>query len=278
MSFTESGHWMKMFESIIYLKALCSCWLPPSIYFSPSLTLLLCLWLSVSPSLCVCLPKHPPPFWLSLSIFLSHPSDLHVEGLFRVPGHSLRQAALREMLNTGAEIDLETGDFHPNDAATLLKAYLGELPEPLLTHRHYHAHLKIGGAGWLVHRSLSFRLMHGQEKYCLPVLCNIFRHLFLELTRFDDQGDKTNVPDKERQIEAFQLLFMLLPSANRSLLKLLFDLLHSTARNQHSNKMSAINLAKMFAPHIIWPKNVKTLGSFCSVFRNAVCSQMNHDK
>ncbi|KAF1375749.1 hypothetical protein PFLUV_G00223420 [Perca fluviatilis] len=147
--------------------------------------------------------------------------NLHVEGLFRVPGHSLRQAALREMLNSGAEIDLETGDFHPNDAATLLKAYLGELPEPLLTHRHYHAHLKIG-----------------------------------ELTCFDDNGDKTNVPDKERQIEAFQLLFMLLPPANRSMLKLLLDLLYHTARKQHINKMSAINLATMFAPHIIWPKNV----------------------
>ncbi|XP_078129690.1 rho GTPase-activating protein 19-like [Sander vitreus] len=147
--------------------------------------------------------------------------NLHVEGLFRVPGHSLRQAALREMLNSGTEIDLETGDFHPNDAATLLKAYLGELPEPLLTHRHYHAHLKIG-----------------------------------ELTCFDDNGDKTNVPDKERQIEAFQLLFMLLPPANRSMLKLLLDLLYHTARKQHINKMSAINLATMFAPHIIWPKNV----------------------
>uniref|UniRef100_A0A3B4B9H2 Rho GTPase-activating protein 19 n=1 Tax=Periophthalmus magnuspinnatus TaxID=409849 RepID=A0A3B4B9H2_9GOBI len=147
--------------------------------------------------------------------------NLHVEGLFRVPGHSLRQAALREMLNTGAEIDLETGDFHPNDAATLLKAFLGELPEPLLTHRHYLAHLKIG-----------------------------------ELTRFDEQGNKTTTPDKERQIEAFQLLFMLLPPANRSLLKLLLDLLYHTARNQHVNKMSAINLATMFAPHIIWPKNV----------------------
>ncbi|XP_017268466.1 rho GTPase-activating protein 19 [Kryptolebias marmoratus] len=147
--------------------------------------------------------------------------NLHVEGLFRVPGHSLRQAALREILNAGAEIDLETGDFHPNDAASLLKMYLGELPEPLLTHRHYLAHLKIG-----------------------------------ELTLFDEKGDKTNNPDKERQIEAFQLLFMLLPSANRSLLKLLLDLLYHTARNQHMNKMSAINLAKMFAPHIIWPKNV----------------------
>ncbi|KAG7512392.1 rho GTPase-activating protein 19-like [Solea senegalensis] len=147
--------------------------------------------------------------------------NLHAEGLFRVPGHSLRQAALREILNAGTEIDLETGDFHPNDAATLLKAYLGELPEPLLTHKHYHAHLKIG-----------------------------------ELTRFDENGDKTNVPDKERQIEAFQLLLMLLPPANRSLLKLLLDLLYHTARNQHLNKMSAINLATMFAPQIIWPKNV----------------------
>uniref|UniRef100_A0AAY5KVX0 Rho GTPase-activating protein 19 n=1 Tax=Esox lucius TaxID=8010 RepID=A0AAY5KVX0_ESOLU len=148
--------------------------------------------------------------------------NLHVEGLFRVPGHSLRQAALREMLNAGAEIDLETGDFHPNDAATLLKTFLGELPEPLLTHRHYHAHLKIAG-----------------------------------LTRFDAQGNPTSAPDKERQIEAFQLLFMLLPPANRSLLKLLLDLLYHTARNQHVNRMSALNLATMVAPHIIWPKHVQ---------------------
>ncbi|XP_061692929.1 rho GTPase-activating protein 19-like isoform X2 [Syngnathoides biaculeatus] len=147
--------------------------------------------------------------------------NLHIEGLFRVPGHSLRQAALREILNAGAEIDLDMGDFHPNDAASLLKAFLGELPEPLLLHRHYHAHLKIG-----------------------------------ELTVFDEKGDKTNTPDKERQIEAYQLLFMLLPPANRNLLKLLLDLLYQTARNQHVNKMSAINLATMFAPHIIWPKNV----------------------
>lgn len=126
--------------------------LPPSFHFIHSLSLssFLCLCLHMSPSLCVYPPTHhisfyPLSLWLSFSIFISHLLDLHVEGLFRVPGHSLRQAALREMLNAGSEIDLEAGDFHPNDAATLLKAYLGELPEPLLTHRHYHAHLKIGG-------------------------------------------------------------------------------------------------------------------------------------
>ncbi|XP_035257933.1 rho GTPase-activating protein 19 isoform X1 [Anguilla anguilla] len=149
--------------------------------------------------------------------------NLHVEGLFRVPGNSIRQQALREMLNSGVDIDLETGDYHPNDVASLLKTFLGELPEPLLTHRHYHAHLKITG-----------------------------------LTLFDERGNKTTVPDKERQIEALQLLFLLLPSANRTLLKLLLDLLYQTAKQQDKNKMSASNLAIMFMPHTIWPKNMTT--------------------
>lgn len=184
-------------------------------------------------------------------------SDLHVEGLFRVPGNSLRQAALREMLNSGADIDLEAGDFHPNDAATLLKSYLGELPEPLLTHRHYHVHLKIGGTD-----VDSFRFTFTRGKQPLTLSSSLFCFRLAALTRLDNLGNKTDVPDKERQIEAFQLLIMLLPPANRSLLKLLLDLLYHTARNQQVNKMSAINLATMFAPHIIWPKNVRTSGAW----------------
>uniref|UniRef100_A0A672FWY9 Rho GTPase-activating protein 19 n=1 Tax=Salarias fasciatus TaxID=181472 RepID=A0A672FWY9_SALFA len=147
--------------------------------------------------------------------------NLHVEGLFRVPGNSVRQQTLKELLNSGADVDLESGDFHPNDVATLLKTFLGELPEPLLTHRHFHAHLKIA-----------------------------------DITLFDDQGNKTALPNKERQIEALQLLFLLLPPANRSLLKLLLDLLYHTAKQQERNKMSAFNLALMFAPHLLWPRHM----------------------
>lgn len=62
-----------------------------------------------------------------------------------MPGNSVRQQALRELLNSGADVDLQGGDFHPNDVASLLKSFLGELPEPLLTHRHFTAHLKIAG-------------------------------------------------------------------------------------------------------------------------------------
>lgn len=38
-----------------------------------------------------------------------------------------------------------------NDVATLLKMFLGELPEPLLTHKHFHAHLKIAGEYKVTH-------------------------------------------------------------------------------------------------------------------------------
>ncbi|XP_038568168.1 rho GTPase-activating protein 19 isoform X2 [Micropterus salmoides] len=147
--------------------------------------------------------------------------NLHVEGLFRVPGNSVRQQSLKELLNSDADVDLESGDFHPNDVATLLKTFLGELPEPLLTHRHFHAHLKIA-----------------------------------DMTLFDEHGNKTAIPNKERQIEALQLLFLLLPQANRSLLKLLLDLLYHTAKQQDKNKMSAYNLAIMFAPHVLWPRHM----------------------
>lgn len=151
--------------------------------------------------------------------FLS--KNLQVEGLFRVPGNSVRQQALREQLNSGSAVDWSSGDFRPNDAASLLKSLLGELPEPLLTHRHFHAHLKIA-----------------------------------DLTLLDEQGNRTSLPNKERQIECLQLLFLLLPPTNRSLLKLLLDLLYHTAKLQEHNKMSTFNLALMFAPHVLWPKHM----------------------
>lgn len=62
-------------------------------------------------------------------------------------------------------------------------------------------------------------------------------------------------------MEALQLLLQLLPQANRSLLRLLLDLLHHTARHQDKNKMSAFNLALMFAPHVLWPRHVRQGGA-----------------
>lgn len=81
--------------------------------------------------------------------------------------------------------------------------------------------------------------------------------VFPDMTLLDEHGNKTPAPNKERQTEALQLLLLLLPPVNRSLLKLLLDLLYHTAKRQDANKMSAFNLALMFAPHVLWPRHVR---------------------
>lgn len=109
-------------------------------YSGNSVAMMLCLRLESNNNASSMLFRCVPSF-----IFLLHNADLRVEGLFRVPGNSSRQQILKEALDSGTEIDLDSGEFHSNDVATLLKVFLGELPEPLLTHKHFHAHLKISG-------------------------------------------------------------------------------------------------------------------------------------
>lgn len=72
-------------------------------------------------------------------------SDLKTEGLFRKTGNVARQRLLKEWLNEGVDLCLDQSSFTPHDCATVLKNYLSELPEPLLTERHYQAHLQVVG-------------------------------------------------------------------------------------------------------------------------------------
>lgn len=71
--------------------------------------------------------------------------DLKTEGLFRKTGNVSRQRLLKEWLNEGVELCLDQETFTPHDCATVLKNYLSELPDPLLTERHYQAHLQVVG-------------------------------------------------------------------------------------------------------------------------------------
>jgi hypothetical protein len=61
-----------------------------------------------------------------------------------------------------------------------------------------------------------------------------------------------------KQIKALQLLFLLIPPANRHLLQQLLELLHEIA-NIKENKMSACSLALVFAPSVIQYKHVSEI-------------------
>jgi hypothetical protein len=60
-----------------------------------------------------------------------------------------------------------------------------------------------------------------------------------------------------RLLRALQLLFLLLPTENRVLLKDVLQLLHLTAKHEGKNKMSADSLATLFTPHLLCPRKVQ---------------------
>ena len=68
--------------------------------------------------------------------------------MFRKSGHLSRQKVLKEkLLNGGANLEeeLETGLYSAHDCANMLKSLLSELPEPLLTERHYRVYQQVPG-------------------------------------------------------------------------------------------------------------------------------------
>ncbi|KZV70673.1 RhoGAP-domain-containing protein [Peniophora sp. CONT] len=61
---------------------------------------------------------------------------LEEEGLFRISGRASHIARLRSEFDTGADFDLQAcppGELDPHAVASIFKAYLRELPEPILT-------------------------------------------------------------------------------------------------------------------------------------------------
>ncbi|EDW36240.1 GL17687 [Drosophila persimilis] len=157
-----------------------------------------------------------------LKVFLMLEKNLTQEGLFRKTGAVSRQNELRMHIQHDQPLDLELTGFSAHDCATVFKSFLAELPEPLLTDAHYPAHLQIA--------PLSQALMGG----LVAATAERQRHL----------------------LNSVQLLLLLLPEEHRELLQHIIEMLHSVAAREESNKMSAENLATLFTPHLICPRQM----------------------
>jgi hypothetical protein len=81
---------------------------------------------------------------LSLLQYLGREHLIGTEGLFRRHGNLRKQAALKERLNRGCVIDLDgDAEFSVHECAGVLKSFLSDLPEPLLTDGCYRAHCQV---------------------------------------------------------------------------------------------------------------------------------------
>ncbi|XP_001599684.2 uncharacterized protein LOC100114766 [Nasonia vitripennis] len=75
--------------------------------------------------------------------YLSKEDCIVQEGIFRRTGKLTRQQELKNALYQGLPLDLEEGRFSVHDCASVLKGFLADLSEPLLTDLHYPAHCQI---------------------------------------------------------------------------------------------------------------------------------------
>ena len=78
-------------------------------------------------------------------LFIYYITDVNKEGLFRVSGSKKRQEELKDLIDKEENADFDNGRFSPHDVASVLKIFLGELPEPLLTQAPQNAYLQITG-------------------------------------------------------------------------------------------------------------------------------------
>ncbi|KAL1506219.1 hypothetical protein ABEB36_005618 [Hypothenemus hampei] len=71
-----------------------------------------------------------------------------------------------------------------------------------------------------------------------------------ESLKLDDSNQE------QKALQSIQLLFLLIPKENKNLLKDIFELLHLVILQEENNRMSAENLAKLFTPHLLCPRNL----------------------
>lgn len=145
---------------------------------------------------------------------------MDVEGLFRKHGNLKKQQVLKERLNRGVRMNLDDGEFSVHECASVLKNFLAELPEPLLTDAYYKAHCQVALA-----------VMRAAKSEC---------------------AGSTN----KKTLQALQLLLLLVPDANYRLLKDVLLLLHQISLREDRNKMSAANLGTIFATHLVCPRKL----------------------
>ncbi|NXL88033.1 RHG18 protein, partial [Alectura lathami] len=131
-------------------------------------------------------------------------ATLETEGLLRIPGVATRVKSLCQEL----EAKFYEGTFNwenvkQHDAASLLKLFIRELPQPLLTVQYLKAF-----------------------------------------------QDVQNLPMRKQQLQALNLLVILLPEANRDTLKVLLEFLQRVIDHRDKNKMTLNNVAMVMAPNL----------------------------
>ncbi|KAI6121607.1 hypothetical protein F5141DRAFT_527838 [Pisolithus sp. B1] len=163
------------------------------------------------------------------------------QGLFRVSGRSSHIVKLRAEFDTGADFDItqsSPGDLDPHAVASVFKAYLRELPEPILTNDllpFFDAAMASERSAKHVPDALSGARV-GMRKP--PSLSTLATPSF------------TGIPPSDSLRKVLSSLIARLPQENRDLLLTVTEVVKLTAQRSHETKMPLSNLLLVLCPSL----------------------------
>ncbi|XP_032072170.1 rho GTPase-activating protein 18 [Thamnophis elegans] len=150
------------------------------------------------------IPGIRTPFIFQKLISQIEGGKLETEGLLRIPGVAARVKNLcQELESKFYEGTFNWDSVKQHDAASLLKLFIRELPQPLFTVEYLKAF-----------------------------------------------QDVQKLPTKKHQLQALNLLVLLLPEGNRDTLKVLLEFLQRVIDHGDKNKMNLKNVAMVMAPNL----------------------------
>ncbi|KAJ3748681.1 RhoGAP-domain-containing protein [Lentinula detonsa] len=183
------------------------------------------------------------------------------EGLFRVNGRPSHVSKLRHEFDTGADYNLQEcspGELDPHAVASIFKAFLRELPEPILTHAllpYFEAALAHEQATNEQQRqqSTSPRAMATQRGPSLPSgpkngLQGLRKPPSLSTLAMPNLSGIR--PPSRSLLNVLRSLVKQLPIENRDLILTVADLMRATAKESQQTKMPLNNLLLVFCPSL----------------------------
>ncbi|KAL4248462.1 hypothetical protein ABKN59_007867 [Abortiporus biennis] len=183
------------------------------------------------------------------------------EGLFRVNGRPSHVAKLRSEFDTGADynlIEADPSELDPHSVASIFKAYLRELPQPLLTaslSSHFESILTAENATESSSKVTSQPIKRETRGPGLPT--GGPRSGFSQGLRKPPSLSTLAMPSfagmralSESSVAAVAYLISLLPTENRDLLYTVVELIRATAAKCKETKMPLGNLLLVFCPSL----------------------------
>ncbi|KAF7376118.1 Rho-GAP domain-containing protein [Mycena sanguinolenta] len=178
------------------------------------------------------------------------------EGLFRVTGRPSHISKLRSEFDSGADWDMSEctpGDLDPHAVASVFKAFLRELPEPILTQGlipYFEAALNQESSlheqdkGPRVRGPTGPSLPSGPKSGAPPM------RKPPSLSTLAMPNFNSIRPPSQSLINALKSLIAQLPPENRDLIRTVTELIRATAKQSRETKMPLSNLLLVFCPSL----------------------------